>query len=81
MRNTKEVLFGRPVVFAEEDTLISFYCDLFCMVDDWSGLSSVLRTDEICATHFEALKARLQELNHWRDSSVDKILVVGLGDS
>lgn len=74
-------LFGRPIVFAEEDTLTAFYCELFTMLDTYCGKCGILKADSICALHFEALKKRLQELAHWNEDCCDSIFVVGLGDS
>lgn len=73
-------LFGKPIVFAQEDTLLSFYCELVSMMDLHCGQGGVLKSDEICSIHFDALKRRLWELNHWNDDCCDKIYVVGLGD-
>lgn len=74
----KETFRGKPVLFCDDD-LISFYSDLFNMIDDNAGPSSILKSDEDINYHFQSIRKRLNDMvcpvgcSEW--------FVIGLGDS
>lgn len=74
----KEMFRGRPVVYVDDD-LVSFYCDLFNMIDDTAGPACILRMDEDISYHFQSIRARLNDMI--APDNCSEWFVIGLGDS
>lgn len=76
----KEMFRGKPVLYCVSEA-DSFYADLFCMIADHIGPSSIIETDDICCHHFRSLVARLCDICycHELSANVSDILMLYLG--